>query len=78
MICGVPKLQLSEEVKRLASPYGDLKKVIVIPDYPTEEFTEAYHVHYGRIQSARFICIQFFNCRLSVLFNRLYILQFSF
>ncbi|XP_015517529.1 RNA-binding protein 48 isoform X1 [Neodiprion pinetum] len=53
MICGVPKLQLSEEIRRLASPYGDVKKVSLVPEYPTEEFTEAYHVHYGRIQSAR-------------------------
>ncbi|XP_015601143.1 uncharacterized protein LOC107270552 isoform X2 [Cephus cinctus] len=53
MICGVPKLHLTEEVKRLMSPYGDVKKIHVVADYPTEQFTEVYHVHYVRIQSAR-------------------------
>ncbi|XP_076625005.1 RNA-binding protein 48 isoform X1 [Colletes latitarsis] len=53
MICGVPKLQLHEEVKKLIDPYGEVKKVHVAPDYPTEEFTEAYYVQYARIQSAR-------------------------
>ncbi|XP_046741765.1 uncharacterized protein LOC124408682 isoform X2 [Diprion similis] len=62
MICGVPKLQLSEEVRKLASPYGDVKKVALVPEYPTEEFTEAYHVHYGRIQSAR-IAKRFIDCK---------------
>ncbi|XP_053985179.1 uncharacterized protein LOC128896379 isoform X2 [Hylaeus anthracinus] len=53
MICGVPKLQLGEEVKKLVDPYGDVKKIHVAPDYPTEEFTEAYYIQYARIQSAR-------------------------
>lgn len=55
MICGVPKLQLGEELKKLVEPYGNIKKLHVVPDYPTEEFTEAYYVLYVRIQSARFI-----------------------
>nr|XP_033329263.1 RNA-binding protein 48-like isoform X1 [Megalopta genalis] len=53
MICGVPKLQLGEEVKKLFEPYGDIKKIHVVTDYPTEEFTEAYYMQYARIQSAR-------------------------
>ncbi|XP_043250480.1 uncharacterized protein LOC122396291 isoform X3 [Colletes gigas] len=53
MVCGVPKLQLHEEVKKLIDPYGEVKKIHVAPDYPTEEFTEAYYVQYARIQSAR-------------------------
>ncbi|OAD52901.1 RNA-binding protein 48 [Eufriesea mexicana] len=44
MICGVPKLQLGEELKKLVEPYGNIKKLHVVPDYPTEEFTEAYYV----------------------------------
>ncbi|KOC68473.1 RNA-binding protein 48 [Habropoda laboriosa] len=53
MICGVPKLHLGEEVKKLVEPYGNIKRIHVVPDYPTEEFTEAYYVQYVRIQSAR-------------------------
>ncbi|XP_076761797.1 uncharacterized protein LOC143429860 isoform X2 [Xylocopa sonorina] len=53
MICGVPKLQLGEEVRKLVEPYGNIKKIHVVPDYPAEEFTEVYYVQYDRIQSAR-------------------------
>ncbi|XP_071871731.1 uncharacterized protein isoform X3 [Bombus fervidus] len=53
MICGVPKLQLGDEVRKLVEPYGNIKKIHVVSDYPTEEFTEAYYVQYDRIQSAR-------------------------
>ncbi|XP_076228481.1 uncharacterized protein LOC116429468 isoform X2 [Nomia melanderi] len=53
MICGVPKLRLGEDVKKLVEPYGDIKRIHVVPEYPTEEFTEAYYVQYARIQSAR-------------------------
>ncbi|XP_017881001.1 RNA-binding protein 48 isoform X2 [Ceratina calcarata] len=53
MICGVPKLQLGEEIRKVVEPYGIIKKIHVVPDYPTEEFTEAYYVQYDRIQSAR-------------------------
>lgn len=53
MICGVPQLQLRQEIKKLVFPYGIVKKVHVVPDYPTEEFTEAYHIHYEDIRSAR-------------------------
>ncbi|KAK9294773.1 hypothetical protein QLX08_010714 [Tetragonisca angustula] len=53
MICGVPKLQLGEEVRKLVEPYGTIKKIYIVPDYPTEEFTETYYVQYVHIQSAR-------------------------
>ncbi|KAL6432891.1 hypothetical protein ACFW04_006323 [Cataglyphis niger] len=53
LICGVPKVQLGEEVGKLVYPYGDVKAIQLVTEYPTEEFTETYHVHYARIQSAR-------------------------
>lgn len=53
MICGVPKLQLGEEIRKIVEPYGIIKKIHIVPDYPTEKFTEAYYVQYDRIQSAR-------------------------
>ncbi|KAF7400980.1 hypothetical protein HZH66_006164 [Vespula vulgaris] len=53
MICDVPQLQLKQEVKKLIFPYGAVKKVHVVSNYPSEEFTEAYHVHYEDIRSAR-------------------------
>ncbi|XP_033211491.1 uncharacterized protein LOC117169296 [Belonocnema kinseyi] len=62
LVCGVPKLQLNKEVKKLFSPYGEIKKLCLLPDYPSEEFTEAFHVHYGRIQSAR-IAKRFVDCK---------------
>ena len=55
IVCGVPKLNLLRDLKNKFIPYGDLKKVCVIPDYPNEEFTETVHVHYNRIQSARYV-----------------------
>ncbi|XP_033194595.1 uncharacterized protein LOC117159138 isoform X1 [Bombus vancouverensis nearcticus] len=53
MICGVPKLQLGDEVRKLVEPYGNIRKIHVVSDYPTEEFTEAYYIQYDRIQNAR-------------------------
>ncbi|KYM94725.1 PREDICTED: uncharacterized protein LOC108781111 [Cyphomyrmex costatus] len=53
LICGVPQLQLVEEVKKLVYPYGNLKEVQLVTEYPSEKFTETYHVHYTHIQSAR-------------------------
>lgn len=53
MISGVPKLNLRKELKQKFSPYGDIKNIFVVSDYPSEEFTETFHVHYCRIQSAR-------------------------
>ncbi|KAK1130927.1 hypothetical protein K0M31_017232 [Melipona bicolor] len=53
MICGVPKLQLGEEVRKLVEPYGTIEKIYIVPDYPTEEFTETYYMQYVHIQSAR-------------------------
>ncbi|XP_071631339.1 uncharacterized protein [Temnothorax longispinosus] len=53
LICGVPQLQLVEEVKKLICPYGSMKAIQLVTEYPSEEFTETYHVHYAHIQSAR-------------------------
>ncbi|XP_014479637.1 PREDICTED: RNA-binding protein 48 isoform X2 [Dinoponera quadriceps] len=53
LICGVPKIKLGEEVKKLIYPYGDVKAIQLVTEYPSEEFTETYHIHYARIQSAR-------------------------
>lgn len=44
---------MSEEVKKLVYPYGQTKNFELVSDYPSEEFTETYHVQYARIQSAR-------------------------
>ncbi|XP_035737517.1 uncharacterized protein LOC118448409 isoform X1 [Vespa mandarinia] len=52
MICDVPQLQLRQEIKKLVFPYGAVKKVHVVSNYPSEEFTEAYHIHYEDIRSA--------------------------
>lgn len=54
IICGVPKINLKDEVQRIVSPYGIVKIIEDIPDYPAEEFTETFHVRYERIQSARY------------------------
>lgn len=62
VVCGVPKLELNKEVKKLFLPYGEIKKFCLIPEYPSEEFTETYHVHYARIQSAR-IAKRFNDCK---------------
>lgn len=40
-------------MKKLFFPYGEIKKFSLVPEYPSEEFTETFHVHYARIQSAR-------------------------
>lgn len=53
IISGVPKIGLIEEVTKLVRTYGDVKACCTIPGYPAEEFTEAYHVRYARIPSAR-------------------------
>lgn len=53
IVCGVPKLNLSEELKSKFTPYGDLRDFHSIEGYVYEDFTEAFHVHYQRIQSAR-------------------------
>ncbi|RLU22951.1 hypothetical protein DMN91_005229 [Ooceraea biroi] len=53
LICGVPKLQLGKEVEKLVHPYGAVKVIQLVDEYPSEEFTETYHVHYEHIQSAR-------------------------
>ncbi|KAG5311490.1 RBM48 protein, partial [Acromyrmex insinuator] len=53
LIHGVPQLQLAQEVRKLIYSYGNVKAIQLVTEYPSEEFTETYHVHYTRIQSAR-------------------------
>ncbi|XP_014231792.1 RNA-binding protein 48 [Trichogramma pretiosum] len=53
IVNGVPKINLLEELAVKFAVYGTIKKIIVLPDYPCEDFSEAYHVHYSTIQSAR-------------------------
>ncbi|XP_012535627.1 uncharacterized protein LOC105836254 [Monomorium pharaonis] len=53
LICGVPQLQIVEEVKKLIYPYGNVKAIQLVTEYPSEDFTETYHIHYAHIQSAR-------------------------
>ncbi|XP_063978567.1 uncharacterized protein LOC135163241 isoform X2 [Diachasmimorpha longicaudata] len=53
IVCGVPKINLIEELKKLLSPYGEVKKCELLIEYPVEEFTESFHVQFERIQSAR-------------------------
>jgi len=55
LICGIPQLQLTEEVRKLIYSYGSVKAIELVIEYPSEEFTETYHVHYTHIQSARYI-----------------------
>lgn len=48
-------MRLGEEVGKLVYPYGNVTAIQLVTEYPSEEFTETYHVHYARIQSARYI-----------------------
>ncbi|XP_067005519.2 RNA-binding protein 48 isoform X2 [Anabrus simplex] len=54
LVCGVPALGLQDDLRKLCSRFGDVKSLVYIPKYSQEEFTDAYHVQYTRIQSARF------------------------
>jgi predicted transcriptional regulator len=60
LICGVPKLKLEKEVKKLVYAYGTVKAIQLVSEYPSEEFTETYHIHYERIQSARYFPTLFY------------------
>lgn len=51
----MPKLQLLDDVKKMVIPYGSVKKIELILGYPVEEFTEAFHINFERIQSARYV-----------------------
>lgn len=53
MVSGVPKLNLSQELRNKFAAYGNIKNMSAADDYPNEPFQETYHVHYSRIQSAR-------------------------
>lgn len=50
---GVPTIKLRTELKSLFSKYGTINKIHVVNDVENEAFTECYHVHYHRTQSAR-------------------------
>lgn len=52
-IYGVPTINLRVELKNLCSKYGQIKSIHVVPNVENEQFTECYHVHFERIQSAR-------------------------
>lgn len=44
---------MRSELKNLFLKYGQILALHVVTDYKTERFTECYHVHYAKIQSAR-------------------------
>lgn len=52
-IYGVPQINLRKELKNLCARYGELDKMVVVPDIDTEVFTECFHVHFTNIQSTR-------------------------
>lgn len=52
-IYGVPKINLRNELKTACLKYGKMKAYHCVTGYKTEIFTECYHVHFERIQSAR-------------------------
>ncbi|KAJ0184404.1 hypothetical protein K1T71_000827 [Dendrolimus kikuchii] len=54
LIFNVPTLNLKQETKSLFSKFGKILQFNLATGYKTEKFTEAYHVLYERIQSARF------------------------
>lgn len=52
-IYGIPTINLRSELKNLCTKYGQIKAIHVVPNVENEQFTECYHVHYERVQSAR-------------------------
>lgn len=40
-------------MKNLCTKYGNIRAIHVVPNVENEQFTECYHVHFERIQSAR-------------------------
>jgi len=59
LICGIPKLKLEKEVEKLVHSYGTVKAIQLVNEYPSEEFTETYHIHYERMQNARYFSTLF-------------------
>ncbi|XP_037303046.1 RNA-binding protein 48 [Manduca sexta] len=53
LIFGVPSLNLRQETKSLCSKFGRVLQLHLTPKYPTEPFTETYHVLFEKIQCAR-------------------------
>ncbi|KAJ9575641.1 hypothetical protein L9F63_007502, partial [Diploptera punctata] len=54
LVCGVPSLGLQDDLRRLCTRFGDVRSLVFVPKYAEEEFTDAYHVQFTRIQSARY------------------------
>ncbi|XP_030746438.1 RNA-binding protein 48 [Sitophilus oryzae] len=52
-IYGVPSIGLRKELKNLLTKYGEVLNLSLVPDVETEIFTECFHAHFKRIQSAR-------------------------
>lgn len=54
LVQGVPSVNVTNELLQLFESFGEVERMERLADYPCEEFTEAYHVKYKQIQSARF------------------------
>lgn len=54
IINGVPAIKIKGELEVLCLKYGDVDILQFLPDYPHEEFTEAYLLKYHNIKNARF------------------------
>lgn len=54
VLSGVPAIKIQTELERLCLRYGDVGLLQILPNYPQEEFAEAYVVKYNNIKSARF------------------------
>ncbi|XP_050307126.1 RNA-binding protein 48 [Anthonomus grandis grandis] len=52
-IYGVPQINLRKELKNLCTKYGEVFSINLVSDVKREIFTECFHIHYKRIQSAR-------------------------
>ena len=54
VVSGVPAIKIQEELERLCLRYGKLELLKILPDYPQEDYAEAYLVKYDSIKKARF------------------------
>ncbi|XP_012548091.1 RNA-binding protein 48 [Bombyx mori] len=62
LVFGVPSINLRQETKSLVQRYGAIKKFNLTKEYECEIFTEAYHIQYEKIQSAR-IAKKYLDCK---------------
>lgn len=58
IVSGVPAIKITSELEAMCLKYGDIEVLKILPDYPHEEYTEAYLLKYLRIKNARFAKIQ--------------------